>query len=118
MDISKIIAEMKKQPEFTENVGMILVHNGVVRSWSRADHSQVAALEVVADQEKIELIRQEFLAWDGIFDIRVEALSGRFKPGEDLLFIVVAGDIRENVKPALAGLIDRIKAEGVQKKES
>ena len=117
MDISKTIAEMKKQPEFTENVGMILVHNGVVRAWSRADRSPVAALEVTADQEKIAEIRREFLAWEGIFDIRIEALSGRFRPGDDLLFIVVAGDIRENVKPALAGLIDRIKSEGVKKVE-
>ncbi len=117
MDISKTIAEMKKVPGFAENVGMILAHNGVVRAWSRGDHSRVTSLEVVADQDKVEDIRREFLAWDGIFDIRVEALSGRFNPGDDLLFIVVAGDIRENVKPALAGLIDRIKAEGVSKRE-
>ena len=117
MDISKNIARIKELPEFTENVGMILVHNGVVRSWSREDHSPVAALEVIADQKKIEEIRREFLAWKGIFAIQVEALSGTFYPGDDLLFIVVAGDIRENVKPALAGLIDRIKAEGVRKRE-
>ncbi len=117
MDISQTIAGMKNQPGFTENVGMILVHNGVVRSWSRADHSPVAALEVIADQDKIELIRREFLDWEGIFDIKIEAFSGRFQPGDDLLFIVVAGDIRENVKPALAGLIDRIKTEGVRKIE-
>ncbi|MBA3002992.1 MAG: molybdenum cofactor biosynthesis protein, partial [Desulfurivibrio sp.] len=35
MDISKTIAEMKKNPAFAENVGMVLVHNGVVRGWSR-----------------------------------------------------------------------------------
>jgi molybdopterin synthase catalytic subunit len=39
------------------------------------------------------------------------------QPGDDLLFIVVAGDIRENVKPVLADLLDRIKAEAVSKSE-
>ena len=37
MDISQAIAELKKTPGFSENVGMILVHNGVVRGWSRKD---------------------------------------------------------------------------------
>jgi hypothetical protein len=35
-----------------------------------------------------------------------------------LLELVVAGDIREHVKPVLAELLDRIKAEGVKKEES
>jgi len=95
----------------------VLVHNGVVRAWSRKDRGGVEALEVVPDQEKVEAIRREYLKKPGIFDIVIEAKSGRFLPGDDLLFIVVAGDIRENVKPVLAELLDRIKAEAVRKKE-
>jgi len=117
MDISKTIAEMKKNPAFAENVGMVLVHNGVVRAWSRKTREGVVALEVTPDQEKIEAIRQEFLKREGIFDIVIEAKSGRFQPGDDLLFMIVAGDIRENVKPVLAELLDRIKAEAVSKRE-
>lgn len=117
MDISKTIAKMKENPAFAENVGMVLVHNGTVRAWSRKDHSDVVALEVTPDLAKIEEIRQEFLKMEGIFDIVIEALTGRFMPGDDLLYIVVAGDIRENVKPALADLLDRVKAEAVTKKE-
>ena len=37
--------------------------------------------------------------------------------GDDLLFLIVAGDIRENVKPALGELLDRIKSEAVTKQE-
>lgn len=117
MDISKAIAGMKEDPRFAENVGMILVHNGVVRSWSRKDGNRVEWLEVRPDQKKIEAIRQEFLEEEGIFDIIVEAREGRLKTGDDLLFLVVAGDIRENVKPVLAGLLDRIKAEAIEKNE-
>ena len=117
MNISETIAQMKKNPEFAKNVGMILVHNGVVRAWSRKDRQGVEALEVTPDYEKIEAIRQDFLKKEGIFDIIIEAKSGRFQPGDDLLFLIVAGDIRENVKPVLAGLLDRVKAEAVSKKE-
>ena len=52
MDISKTIQEMKQNPAFRDNVGMILIHNGVVRSWSRKDKANVVALEVTPNQEK------------------------------------------------------------------
>ncbi len=118
MDISKRIAEMKQQPGFNENVGMILIHNGTVRGWSRMDNKkEVVALEVTPDLEKIETIRQELLKREGIYDIVIEALTGRFLPGDDLLYMIVAGDIRENIKPALADLLDRVKAEAITKKE-
>ena len=42
MDITRTIADMKKEPEFADHVGMILTHNGVVRGWSRKDRSAVA----------------------------------------------------------------------------
>lgn len=96
---------------------MILIHNGTVRNWSRADRQEVTALETVVDHSHIERLRQEYLERPGIYDIIIEASSGRFLPGDDLLFILVAGDIRENIKPVLAELLDRIKAEAVTKKE-
>ncbi len=117
MDITKTIKELKQRQDFTDNVGMILIHNGVVRNWSRKDRAKVTALEVTPDYDKIEEIRQEFLKKEGIFDIIVEAYTGTFQPGDDLLHIIVAGDIRENIKPVLADILDRIKAEAVNKKE-
>ncbi len=117
MDISKTIQDLKNRPDFSDNVGMILIHNGVVRNWSRNDRSAVTALEVIPDHQKIEALRREYLQREGIFDIIIEACSGTFQPGEDLLYIIVAGDIRENIKPVLAELLDRIKSEAVTKKE-
>ncbi|MDR3088643.1 MAG: molybdenum cofactor biosynthesis protein MoaE [Desulfobulbaceae bacterium] len=117
MDISQTIADLKRRPGFTDHVGMILIHNGVVRNWSRHSRESVAALEVRPDQQKVEALRQEYLAKPGIFAIVIEAKEGRFQPGDDLLFIIVAGDIRENVKAVLAELLDRVKAEAIGKKE-
>lgn len=117
MDISRRIAEMKTHPDFKNKVGMVLVHNGVVRSWSRKDGREVVALEVSPDFARIEEIRQEFLQRPGIFDIVIEPLAGRFEPGDDLLYIIVAGDIRENVKPVLAEVLDQVKAGPISKQE-
>ncbi len=117
MDISKTIRQLKEQEGFKDNVGMILTHNGVVRNWSRNGKKTVSQLQVDPDLEHIEKLRQEYLQSEGIFEIIIEARSGLFSPGDDLLFIVVAGDIRENIKPVLADLLDRIKAEAITKKE-
>lgn len=117
MDISKTIAQLKEDKAFAENVGMILVHNGIVRGWSRADHSDIIAIEISVDHDKAEQIRQEIEQMPGIYRVVMEARSGLMKPGDDVLFLVVAGDIRENVKPALAVMLDRIKSEAVSKTE-
>ena len=117
MDISKTIAELKKRPDFNDNVGMILIHNGVVRNWSRQDHSDVSRLETEVNHELIEQLRQEYLKKPGIYEIIIETDSGSFQPGDDLLFIIVAGDLREHIKPVLSELLDRVKAEAVTKKE-
>ena len=117
MDINKALDELKKEPGFADNVGMVLVHNGVVRGWSRGDRSAVAAIEVTSDLDKIEEIRQAIEAREGIFRATAQARSGRMVPGDDVLMLIVAGDIRENVKAALAEFLDRVKAEAVSKKE-
>lgn len=117
MDITRTLAELKKRPGFTDNVGMTLIHNGVVRGWSRKNHATVTAVKVTPDHEKIQRICADFEKQPGIFCILAEAAEGTLQPGDDLLFLIVAGDIRENVKATFAELLDTIKAEAVVKQE-
>lgn len=117
MDLSQTIAQLKKEPGFNDNVGMLLIHNGVVRSWSRQDRSKVSKIHVTPDLERIEKIRKHFEQKPGIFKIVVETNEGLLEPGDDLLFIIVAGDIRENVKPVLSDILDTLKKEAITKKE-
>lgn len=117
MDISQAIAELKKDPAFADNVGMVLVHNGMVRGWSRKDHANVTAIEITPDLVKMKAICEEIEKRPGIYRVVAHANSGLMHPGDDVLFLIVAGDIRENVKPALSDLLDRIKSEAVTKRE-
>ncbi len=117
MDVNKTLQELKARPGFADNVGMMLVHNGVVRAWSRADHAPVTSVRVSHDTSKMEAICRELEKQPGIFAIVAQAEEGLLKPGDDLLFLVVAGDIREHVKATFAELLDRIKAEAVIKQE-
>jgi len=116
MDISKKIAELKKKSGFVENVGMVLAHNGIVRGRSR-DGQLVKSLQVQTDYARIEKLQAKYSQEQGIFAIEVEAKEGEFLPGEDLLFIVVAGDIRPNVKRVLVELLEDIKTTCFVKKE-
>ncbi|WP_438616449.1 molybdenum cofactor biosynthesis protein MoaE [Oceanidesulfovibrio indonesiensis] len=117
MSADAAIAAIKQEPGFTENVGMILVHNGVVRATSRKDTRAVTAVDISVDLDRVEALRQEFEKYPGIFRVHAEARSGTLVPGDDVLLLVVAGDIRENVKAALAEFLDRVKSEAVSKVE-
>ena len=118
MDITKTIEEMKREPGFADNVGMILVHNGVVRGWSRKDRQTVSEVKVSVDKKKVETLQRQYSGKPGIYKIVVDYRTGTLRPGDDLLFILVAGDIRENVKPVLSGLLDDIKSQAVSKTEN
>ena len=117
MDITRTIAALKKEPGFAENVGMVLIHHGVVRAWSRKDRSSVSHVDVAANEKKLAALCDEYSKKPGIYRIIIEAQTGKLHLGDDLLFILVAGDIREHVKPVLAELLDRVKAEAVIKTE-
>lgn len=117
MDITQAIKQLKAQPGFTEKVGMVLAHNGVVRGRPRSGTGQVTRLDVEVDQDKVRAICRELSARPGVFSVTAEALSGTFVPGDDLLFIVVAGDIRETVAPILVEALGRIKSEAITKRE-
>ena len=118
MDINKAIKELKQRPGFNDNVGMMLIHNGVVRGWSRKGHEDVQSVRVTPDRAKMRAICDEMEQRPGIFAILCDAEEGELRPGDDVLFLVVAGDIRENVKSTFADLLDRIKSEAVMKQEN
>lgn len=117
MDITELMREVKARPGFAEHVGMMMMHNGVVRAWSRADHAPVVAMKVTPDRERMAAICREMEQRPGIFAAVARAAEGILHPGEDVLLFVVAGDLRENVKAAYAEMLDRLKAESCVKQE-
>lgn len=117
MSLEDMVNDIKNRPGYTENCGMLLVHNGTVRAWSRKGHKKVFAVEVTPDEQKMGAICQEMGSRPGIFAISANANQGLLKPGDDLLTLVVAGDLRENVLNTMTELLNRIKSEAVSKRE-
>ena len=108
MDLDALIDRVKSHPDYGK-VGMILTHNGVVRETSR-DGQRVSGLTLTADREALERILAEQRARPGIVEILVEIQEGPLKVGDDVMFIVVAGDLRDRVIPVLEDTLNAIKA--------
>lgn len=116
MDINKLMQEIKTHPGF-DKAGMVLCHNGIVRSTSR-DGRKVRGLRVAADHKKLKQILTEQKQKPGIIDIKVEIAENRdLVVGDDVMLLLVAGDIRENVIAVLTETLNLIKSTVTQKTE-
>ena len=69
------------------------------------------------DADAVEAARQEALAWPGIEYVRVWLNEGTLAVGDDIMYVLIGGDIRPNVIDALQKLVGRIKNEMVQEIE-
>jgi molybdopterin synthase catalytic subunit len=115
MDLSTLVEKVKKHPEFHE-AGMILCHNGVVRATSR-DGRPVSEVTVRVDRKRLEAILGEIKAMKGIVEVLAHVNEGTLKVGQDVMYVVVAGDFRENVFDAMIAAVNRIKADVTSKQE-
>ena len=116
MDITKMVRNLRRRKN-SEKIGMIVSHLGIVRGTS-LDGQKVTGIQVEYDHEAIQNIIHDIKRSKGIFDVQVQTKEGRLKVGDEILGVVVAGDIRENVFPALIKTVNRIKADASTKKET
>lgn len=116
MDILKLLEKVKKHPDF-RRVGMVLCHNGVVRETSR-DGRKVSGLRVTVDHDKLEQIVEEKKKLPGIIEILVHINEDRdLVVGDDVMYLLVAGDVRENVLTALSETLNTVKSTVTSKTE-
>lgn len=115
MDIQKTLDKIRNHPD-SPKIGMIASHLGVVRGNSR-NGREVKGVEVTYDIEVLNNIISDIKKLSGIIEVKVEVNSGRLDVGAPILFVAVAGDIRENVFPALIKAVDLIKKNASKKKE-
>lgn len=114
--LDQLVLKIKQHPRYDE-AGMILCHNGVVRKTSR-DGRNVNGLSVKVDWEKLSAIIENHKKTKGIIDILVEINEGNeLRIGDDVMYIVVAGDIRETVIATLSDTLNEIKATVTSKTE-
>ena len=116
MDLTHMIDTIKNHPAY-HRAGMILCHNGVVRDTSR-NGRKVSGLTLSVDHEKLNQVLETYKTKPGIIEILVEIAENRnLAVGDDVMLLVVAGDIRENVITVLSDTLNAIKTTVTQKTE-
>ena len=102
------IKEIKTRAN-SDNLGMILVHNGVVRSTSKTG-KKVSSINISYDKEKLEKAIEQAKSSGAVEDVFVQINSGKLKVGDDVMYIIIAGNRRKNLLPIFSNLIETIKS--------
>ena len=117
------LREAKAAPE-APLCGMYLAHNGTVRQTARAmvrsgaeDTAPVTGMRFRYDAEKVARAEEEARRLPGIHYVRLWLNQGELDPGDDIMLVLIGGDIRPRVTDALNFLVGKIKSECVTENE-
>ena len=109
-----------KSHESAPKIGMYLVHNGTVRQSAKAkvrygeeNTKDVTGMVFSYDPEKVEAVIADARKLEGIYYIKVWLNEGQLSLGDDIMYVLIGGDIRPRVVDALQYLVGRIKNECV-----
>ncbi|MDD3193825.1 MAG: molybdenum cofactor biosynthesis protein MoaE [Oscillospiraceae bacterium] len=117
------LREAKADPS-APKVGMYLIHNGTVRQTAKAKvregdegASDVTGMEFSYEKERLDKLIAETYQMPGIYYVRVWLNEGRLKVCDDIMAVLIGGDIRPHVVNALQYLVGKIKSECVLEQE-
>ena len=117
------LQEAKAHPS-APKIGMYLTHNGIVRETAKAQVRNgekntlaVKGMEFSYDAEKVDKVIAATYQMEGIYYIKLWLNEGTLDVGDDIMYVLIGGDIRPRVVDALQYLVGRIKNECVVEKE-
>jgi len=114
--IAQWLKEIKSQCP-ADGLGMILIHNGIVRGTGK-DGKPVRAMKLSYDQFRLAELVEEWKKYDGIADIKAWINEGDLRVGDDIMNLCVAGRFRTDVLPVFQAILTIIKTEIVREEES
>ena len=110
--------------ESAPKIGMYLTHNGIVRQSAKAKVRQgakktkpVTGMLFSYDAAKVDSVIENTYKLEGIHYIKVWLNEGTLQVGDDIMYVLIGGDIRPHVVDALQYLVGRIKNECVMETE-
>ena len=113
-----------KAHESAPKIGMYLTHNGTVRQSAKAkvrygaeDTQPVTGMIFSYDADKVDAVIADAYKMEGIYYIKVWLNEGELKMGDDIMYVLIGGDIRPRVVECLQYLVGRIKNECVVETE-
>ena len=113
--ISKWLEEIKRTAN-PEELGMVLVHNGIVRGTSKSGRL-VRGMKLSYDEQKLSGLIPRFKARPGVVEVKAWINTGTLKVGDDIMYLLVAGRFKTDVLPVLEELLSMVKKEIVREEE-
>ena len=105
-----------KAHESAEKIGMYLTHNGIVRKSAKAkvrfgeeNTKEVSGMLFSYDQEKVDRAIEETMQMEGIYYVKAWLNAGELTVGDDIMYVLIGGDIRPHVVDCLQALVETIK---------
>jgi len=120
VSLADMIKNVKSKTDF-QKAGAIALFIGLVRGQT-LEGDKVQKLELEAYEEKanevLASICNDLKKKQGIVEVQIYHLLGEFSVGEELVYVMVAGDHRKNIFPVLEEAVERYKKEApIFKKE-
>ena len=113
-----------KAHESAPKIGMYLTHNGIVRKSAKAkvrlgmeNTKDVSGMMFSYDQEKVDEAIAETYRLEGIYYVKAWLNEGELTVGDDIMYVLIGGDIRPHVVDALQFLVGTLKNECVKETE-
>jgi len=113
--IDEWLEEVKRMAN-PEELGMILVHNGIVRGTSKSGRP-VRGMKLSYDQKRLNSVIPIFKTKPGIAEIKAWINAGNLEIGDTIMLLLVAGRFRTDVLPVFDELLSVIKREIVTEEE-
>lgn len=114
--IDEVVKKIKQESN-PEHLGMILVHNGIVRKTSKDGSKIVEEMVLSYDKELLDKKIKELKDLPGIVEVLAFINEGRLKVGDDIMLVIVAGDRRSNILKPFEDFIGFIKNKIVKEQE-
>ena len=107
--IEGLVMELRRECGVS-HAGAVLTFNGIVREWTGTERTDYLEFDDTVDA-LVESIRRDMEAVPGIIGARFHHRKGRLYAGEDITYIAILAEHREEAFAAASSAIDRLKRE-------
>ena len=107
--VEGLVRELRRECGIS-HAGAVLTFNGIVREWTGTERTEYLEFDETVDV-LTESILQEMEAVPGIIGARFYHRKGRLYAGEDITYLAILAEHREEAFAAASNAIDRLKRE-------
>lgn len=114
-ELERVISEIKREAN-SDNLGMLLVHNGVVRGTSK-NGKKVNGMVLDYDEKKLKELLERVSKLEFVERCVIWLNRGALSVGDDIMYVVLAGNDRKRLLPLFEEIVETLKTGVVKEAE-